>query len=252
MYAINLSWEQTNNILLWAKENKAHMRITVRLAREWTEMPSEFLGGELLKTIIIKKFPTPWTEKMLTGQLLPCSFRRSHRKYLFVSAILDQTTLCIDGQDQEAFVLAWPESVQQVQRRLYFRASVPNEMKLSIKIWNSVAAIDSAPAEPPLSVGRILDISAGGTQILLPSSNTLTIDKSYLMEIELPKPEQPALILGQVRRIDEVTDTNEFRYGLQFLSLDHSPRGQETLLRLARFTNYLRSLQPAQHVNEEQ
>ena len=82
MYAINLSWEQTNDILLWAKENKAHMRITVRLAREWTEMPSEFLGGELLKTIIIKKFPTPWTEKMLTGQLLPCSFRRSHRKYL--------------------------------------------------------------------------------------------------------------------------------------------------------------------------
>lgn len=252
MYAINLSWEQTNDILHWAVENKAHMRITVRLAREWTELPSEFVGGELLKTLIVKKFPTPWTEKMLAGQLLPCSFRRGHRKYLFVSAILDQTTVCIDGQTQEAYVLAWPEGVQQVQRRLYFRASVPPEMKLGIKIWNSVAAIDTAPAEQPLISGRILDISAGGTQMLLPSPDALTIDKSYLMEIELPRPEQPVLVLAQVRRIDAMVDTGDFRYGTQFLSLDHSPRGQETLLRLARFTNYLRSLQPAQNVNEEQ
>jgi c-di-GMP-binding flagellar brake protein YcgR len=189
---------------------------------------------------------------MLTGQLLPCSFRRGHRKYLFVSAILDQTTVVIDGQQQEAFVLSWPEGVQQVQRRLYFRASVPNEMKLAARIWNSVAAIDTAPAGSPLCLGRILDISAGGTQVQLPSPEALTIDKSYLMEIELPKPEQPVLVLAQVRRIDAIPGSNEYRYGLQFLSLDHTPRGQETLLRLARFTNYLRSLQPAQNVNEEQ
>lgn len=252
MYAINLSWEQTNDTLLWAVENKAHMRITVRLAREWTEVPSEFLGGELLKTLLIKKFQTPWTDKMLTGQLLPCSYRRGHRKYLFVSAILDQTTVCVDGQEQQAYILSWPEGVQQVQRRLYFRASIPQEMKLGIKIWNSVAAIDTVPTQPPLSIGRILDISAGGSQIQLPTPDALTIDKSYLMEIELPKPEQPVLVLTQVRRIDAIAGTNEYRYGLQFLSLDHSPRGQETLLRLARFTNYLRSLQPAQPLKEEQ
>jgi c-di-GMP-binding flagellar brake protein YcgR len=252
MYAINLSWEQTNDILLWAVESKTHMRITVRLAREWNEVPSEFICGELLKTLTVTKFPTPWTDKMLTGQLLPCSFRRGHRKYLFVSAILDQTSVIIDGQPREAYVLSWPEGVQQVQRRLYFRASVPQEMKLTAKIWNSVAAIDSAPAESPLCIGRILDISAGGTQVQLPSPDALTIDKSYLMEIELPKPEQPVLVLAQVRRIDAIAGSGEYRYGIQFLSLDHTPRGQETLLRLARFTNYLRSLQPTQNVNEEQ
>jgi hypothetical protein len=247
MYAINLSWEQSNNTLLWAMNGITHLRITIKLAREWTEIPSEFLGGELLKSIIVKRFPAPWTDRMLAGQLLPCSFRQGHRKFLFVTAVMDSTTVKINGREEEAFILAWPEGLQQVQRRMYFRAHVPPEMNLNVKIWPSVPAIDAAPTEPPLDAGRLIDISAGGNQVELSSPNVLTMDKSYLMEIELPKPEESILVQAQARRVEAMPGSNTYRYGLQFLSLDQSPRGRENLLRLSRFTNYLRSLMPEHH-----
>jgi c-di-GMP-binding flagellar brake protein YcgR len=251
MYAINLPWEQSNDTLLWAIQEKAHLRTTVRLAREWTEMPSEFLGGELLKTLVIRKFPSPWTERMLAGQLLPCSFRKGQRKYLFVSAIIDCVKVKADDKEEDAYVLAWPEGLQQVQRRLYFRAAVPPEMKLTVNIWHSSPAIANIPSEPPIDTGRLVDLSAGGTQVELNTAGALAMDKSYLLEIELPKPEQSILVQAQARRVQAIPSNNTYRFGLQFLSLDHSPRGQETLLRLARFTNYLRSLLPTNDVNHD-
>jgi c-di-GMP-binding flagellar brake protein YcgR len=251
MYAINLSWEQSNDTLLWAMQEKAHLRTTVRLAREWTEMPSEFIGGELLKTLVIKKFPSPWTQRMLSGQLLPCSFRKGQRKYLFVSAIIDCTKVVIDGSEVETYVLAWPEGLQQVQRRLYFRAAVPPDMKLSVNIWHSSPAVAGIPSTPPIETGRLIDISAGGTQIEISSASTLEMDKSYLLEIELPKPELAILAQAQARRVQAIPTNGTYSFGLQFLSLDHSPRGQETLLRLARFSNYLRSLMPSTDVNHD-
>ncbi len=253
MYAINLPWEQSNDTLMWAIGEKNHLRITVRLAREWMELPSQFMGGELLKTLVVQKFPAPWTDKMLQGQLLPCSFRKGHRKYLFVSAVLDSIRTDIDGRPEEAYILAWPEGIQQVQRRLYFRAAIPTEMSLAVKIWPSLPAMDiTPPANPPLEAGQLIDISAGGAQVELKSSDRLVLDRSYLCEIDMPKPEHPVLVQAQARRVQAVPWSNQYRFGMQFVSLDHSPRGQETLLRLARFTNYLRSLQPAGNINSEQ
>jgi PilZ domain-containing protein len=247
MYAINLSWEQSNNTLLWAIEGGASLRITIRMANDWSEMPSDFLGGELLKSLVVRKFPAQWTDKMLAGQLLPCSFRQGHRKYLFVTSVLNSTTVKINGKNEEALVLAWPEGLQQVQRRMYFRAHIPPEMTLNAKIWPSMPAIDVAPKTTPIESGKLLNISAGGTQIELASSDILEMDKSYLMEIELPKPEEPVLVQAQARRVEAIPGFQSYHYGLQFLSLDHSPRGRETLLRLSRFTNYLRSLMPEHH-----
>jgi len=245
MYAINLPWEQSNDTLHWAIDEKAHLRVPVRMGRDWMEMPSEFLGGQLLKTIVVKKFPAPWTDKMLAGQLLPCSFRRGHRKYLFVSAVIECTQVQTNGITEDAYILAWPEGIQQVQRRLYFRAAIPADMDLKARIWPSVAAIDSAPTEPPMVVGQLVDISAGGAQVEINSPEALVLDKSYLVQIDMPKPEHPILVQVQARRVQAMAWSNVYRYGLQFLSLDHSPKGQETLLRLARFTNYLRGFQPA-------
>lgn len=253
MYAINLPWEQSNDILLWAIQERAHLRVTVRMGRDWSEMPSEFLAGDTLKTLCIKQFATPWPPRVLAGQLLPCSFRRGHRKYLFVSAVMDETQVERDGLAEKAYVLAWPEGVQQVQRRLYFRAAIPAEMNLVARIWPSVAAIDTVPkGQPPLQVGKLIDISAGGCQVELPTPEALVLDKSYLLEIQMPRPEPPVLIQAQARRVQALAYSDQYRYGLQFLSLDHSPRGQDTLLRLARFTNYLRTLLPPQSVTAEQ
>lgn len=251
MYAINVSWEQSNEVLRWAIEERAQLRLTVRLAREWVEVASQFLGGEMLNTLTIRKAPSPWTERMLAGQLLPCSFRKGHKKYLFVSGVLSETTVKIDSKDEPAYVLAWPEGLQQVQRRFYFRAAVPDGIDLAVRIWLAVPAISTAPMDPPLAEGRLIDLSAGGAQLDMPDANALDVDRSYLMELELPKPENPALVLAQVRRTDPIPESSRQCYGVQFLSLDQSPRGRETLMCLARVANYFRSLQTPVNVNSQ-
>lgn len=246
LYAINMPWEQTNELLAWATETNAHLRITVRLAREWTDVGSQFLSSDPLHSLTIRKFPTPWTDRMLTGQLLPCSFRRGHRKFLFVSAILDQATVRTNGADEDAYVLTWPEGLQQVQRRFYYRAAVPDDMNLPVRIWPAVAAIGKAPTDPPIIEGHLLDISAGGALVDMPPNDVLELDRSYLVQIVLTQPEEPVLVLSQVRRI-QPAEERRCSYSLQFLSLDQSPRGRETLMRLARFANYLRNLPAPQH-----
>lgn len=246
MYAITLTWEQSNDAMMWAINNNAHLRLTVRLARDWMEISSQFLGGELLKSVVVSRFPEPWTDKILAGQLLPCSFRRGHRKYLFISAIIGHETITVDGEKREAFVLAWPDGLQEMQRRHYFRAAVPADYELAVNTWMAVPAIESRPKDNPLASGRLIDISAGGCQAEFETDSAVKVGDSYLMEIELAKPEEPVLVLAQARRMD-TTDEGRLRYGMQFLSLDHSPRGRETMLRLARFANFLRRYQPAEN-----
>ncbi len=242
MYAINLSWEKSNDLLQWAADEQAELRITVRLAREWTEVPSRFYESELLRSLTVQKFPLPFVDKLLTGQLLPCSFRKGNAKLLFVSAIIDQKTILTKGREEEAFVLAWPEGLQQIQRRMYHRASVPNDMSLEAKFWDPVPFVDKTPDEAPIETGRIVDISVGGAQIEVPSQDKLILNHPYLMQIELPEPEEPVLVQGQVRRMEAVQGDSMFRFGMQFMSLGHTPKEQQTMTRIADFANYLRSI----------
>ncbi len=252
MYAINLAWEQSNEILKWAIEERVHLRITIRLAREWTEAPSAFLGGEELRTLYIKKFPLPWLDsKILVGQLLPCSFRQGNKKLLFVSAILEERKVEIDGIEQDVYVLAWPEGLQQVQRRFYYRAAIPADMHLSVSIWEPVAEIGKKPETQPIETGKLIDISVGGAQVELKSADKVKLDKSYLLEVELPSPEEPILVQGQVKRIESLPGKIGYRYGIQFLALTLSPKGQESMEKLARFTNYIRSLNEQHKVEQE-
>jgi len=251
MYAITLPWEQSNNTLMWAIETRCPLRLTVRLGREWMELSSQFLSGQLLRCLVVSRFPEPWTDRMLAGQLLPCSFRKGHKKYLFVSAVMEQTKAQVDGQEQEAYVLAWPECLQQMQRRYYYRAWVPSQYSLSVKVWEALPALGQAPSGDPLAVGKLINVSAGGALVEVASPDSLAMDCSYLAEIELPKPEPAVLVLARTKRMEEEAADRGCRYGLQFLSLDHSPRGQETMMRLARVANFFRNQQMPEHVGEQ-
>lgn len=242
MYAINLSWEKSNDILSWAAMEQAELRITVRLAREWTEVPSRFYESQLLKTITVQKFPLPFVDKLLTGQLLPCSFRKGNSKLLFVSAIVDQKKVLINGREEDAFVLAWPEGLQQIQRRMYHRASVPADIPLQARFWGPAPFVDKTPEESPIETGRVVDISVGGAQIEVPSQDKLILNRPYLLQIELPEPEDPVLVQGQVRRMETVQGSSTFRFGMQFMSLGHTPKEQQTMTRIAEFANYIRSI----------
>jgi len=250
MYAITLSWEQSNNALAWAMETRARLRLTVRLAREWQEVSSEFLGGELLKFLAVTRFSDSWTDRILAGQLLPCSFRKGHRKYMFVSAVTGQKVIDTEHGPQDSYILAWPDGLQEMQRRHYVRAAVPNQYDLWVKAWPAVAAIGDRPVGPPITVGKLIDISTGGAQVELPITDGLKVDDTYLVEIQLPKPEKPALVLARSRRTASGPNEGRFRCGLQFLSLDQSPRGRDTMFRLARFANYLRRFEPVKQSSD--
>jgi len=240
MYAITLSWEQSNNALMWAIENQAPLRLTVHLARDWMEVSSQFIGGEMLKSLLVKSFPEPWTNKVLAGQLLPCSFRKGHRKYLFVSAIASHEQVEFAGAASQTCVLAWPDGLQEMQRRHYVRAKVPEEYDLAVRLWLPVPAVEQRPMTEPFAVGKLIDISAGGALVELGTAENIRVGDSYLLEIELPKPEEPVLVLAQSRRMEGGPDQTLGHYGFQLLSPGCGPRGQQTLFRLARFANYLR------------
>lgn len=178
---------------------------------------------------------------MLVGQLLPCSFRKGNSKIMFISAIIDMKQTETENGLEKAYVLSWPEGLQQMQRRLFFRAAIPENMNLQVKVWNSVPVVDKAPDTPPIAIGKLTNISVGGAQVEIDEQYQLSLNKSYLLEIELPAPEKPLLVVSQTRRIEAIPGTSSYQYGMQFLSLDNTPAGQESMIRLARFANYIRS-----------
>ena len=207
------------------------------------------------------------------NQPVGISFKYEYGKFVFDTTVVGLEASSGPEADQGwggTIVLAVPDRIEVVQRRSYFRVEVPQSLKVKVVLWHrgirrqAQKEILDAPDDQTLDdqahnycQGRLMDISAGGAQVIVPYQNEqdslaspkrdsngkvsrnfcagdLDLRKGQFVGMRFtPMPyETPVMISAQIRTILPTSDGNGASLGLQIVGLEASPEGREVLARL--------------------
>ena len=196
------------------------------------------------------------------------SFKYEYGKFVFDTTVEDLKPS--DGQEAYperggTIVLAVPDKVEVIQRRSYFRVNVPESLKVKVLLWHRNGKLqeiqqaqDAGDRMHQVCHGRLVDISAGGAQVVMPHeslSSGVKFKKGQFVGMRFtPMPyETPIVLCAQIRNILPTADGKDSALGLQIVGLEASCEGREVLNRLIKIVEqYYQINQEAQNKEEAQ
>ncbi|MFC1794665.1 flagellar brake protein [Planctomycetota bacterium] len=175
------------------------------------------------------------------------SFKHGYGKFIFdttVKALEPSTDPETQRQCGGTIVLGSPDKIEVIQRRSYFRVNVPESLNVKVLLWHRSGKRgetdpkhDTAGEMNNCSQGRLMDISAGGAQIIVPNQNDAgkaSFKKGQFISMRFtPVPyETPLVLSAQIRNVLPTADEKNASLGLQIVGLETSSEGREVLSRL--------------------
>jgi hypothetical protein len=177
------------------------------------------------------------------------NFKHAYGKFVFDTVVVGLEP----SSSPEAggtIVLAMPERIGVVQRRSYFRVNVPPSLKVNVVLWHRTGK--RAPDEKTHTYyeGRLMDISAGGAQMIVPlkrgpdapagAAGEADFRKGQFMGVRFtPMPyETPLMFSAQIRNVLPTADHTGLCIGLQIVGLEASEEGRQMLSRLANVVEH--------------
>jgi hypothetical protein len=194
----------------------------------------------------------PYPRDIQVDQPVGISFKHAYGKFIF-----DTTVVALEPSSHPTcpshggtIVLAAPDRIEVVQRRSYFRVNVPACLKVNVTLWRHHWNGGTGPVlcdpykrgaksnEPQnYYQGRLVDISAGGAQVMVPLQNgaSQNLRKGQYVGLRFtPMPyEMPLMFNAQIRNILPAEDHKSIYLGLQIVGLEASSEGQQVLSRIA-------------------
>ena len=181
------------------------------------------------------------------NQPVGLSFKYEYGKFVF-----DTTVKGLEpsrGQEPHrerggTIVLAVPDQIEVIQRRSYFRVNVPESLKVKALLWHRNGKYKEMKQTQDITEqtrhcchGRLIDISAGGAQVVVSHESLATeanFKKGQFIGMRFtPMPyETPMVLCAQIRNILPTADGEGSSLGLQIVGLEASCEGREVLSRL--------------------
>ncbi|MDD5063581.1 MAG: PilZ domain-containing protein [Phycisphaerae bacterium] len=195
-------------------------------------------------------------------------------KYGYGKFIFETTVVAVRPSTEPAsgptIALVLPERIELIQRRSYFRVGVPSSLKVKVMLWHCryteesptlPSYGDGAMAETQSSLvsstedkgatqtsdscrmywqGKLMDISAGGLQILVDAGQKPDFKRGQFIGLRFtPMPyEMPLMFNAQIRSILPTAGGNSICLGLRIVGLEASPEGRQVLRRLCSVAEY--------------
>ena len=201
------------------------------------------------------------------NQPVGISFKYEYGKFVFDTTVVGFEPLSSPEADEGwggTMILAVPDRIEVVQRRSYYRVDVPQSLKVKVIMWHRSGRRqakkqieDAAEDVHNYCQGRLVDISAGGAQVVVSYSDQADCPASVRRESKgnasrtfcageldfkkgqfvgmrfTPMPyETPLVVSAQIRNILPTADGKSASLGLQIVGLEASPEGREVLARL--------------------
>ncbi len=249
--------EKTPAIMTYSSKGKWHVAKVLLI---------NIAGGKLsIESLRTKQKQHPINIQI--EQPVGISFKHKFGKFVF-----DTTVLSLEPSSGQAdyddcggtIVLTAPAQIKVVERRSYYRVEVPESLKVKVLMWHRSAKHDSPDHKHSKQdiareccQGILMDISAGGMQILAAYKNDASNDeenksqsvyencstsdvqnmnfkKGQFIGLRFtPMPyEMPLTLSAQIRNVLPTEDGQGLSIGLQIVGLEASPEGHETLMRL--------------------
>ena len=175
------------------------------------------------------------------------SFKYGYGKFLFdttVKSLEPSTDPETNRERGGTIVLALPDKIEVIQRRSYFRVDVPVSLHVKVLLWHRTGRRGHTDPKDDTSLetnnccqGRLMDISAGGAQVIVPNQNDAgkaNFKKGQFISMRFtPLPyETPLILSAQIRNVLPTADEQNASLGLQIVGLEASLEGREVLTRL--------------------
>jgi hypothetical protein len=183
------------------------------------------------------------------------NFKHAYGKFVF-----DTTVVSLEPSSDPAaggtIVLATPQQIGVVQRRSYFRVSVPKSLRVNTVLWHRTGSRTPDDRTHTYCEGYLVDISAGGAQVIVPlkrgagngpaipgrvqggpaNAGESDFHKGQFLGVRFtPMPyEMPLMFNVQVRNVLPTADRTALSLGLQIVGLEASDEGRQVLNRLAK------------------
>ncbi len=227
---------------------------------------SELVGDRLtVESAAPKKKQHP--VNIQANQPVGISFKYEYGKFVFDTTVIGFESSSSPEADEGwggTMILAVPDQIEVVQRRSYYRVDVPESLKVKVTLWHRSGRReaqkqiqDAAEDIHNYCQGRLVDISAGGAQVVVSCSAEAGCPESVRHESKgnmsrtfcvgeldfkkgqfvgmrfTPMPyEMPLVVSAQIRNILPTADGKSASLGLQIVGLEASPEGHEVLARL--------------------
>jgi hypothetical protein len=178
------------------------------------------------------------------NQPVGLNFKHAYGKFVFDTVVVGLEP-SLDPNSGGRIVLKSPERIGVVQRRSYFRVNVPESLKVNVVIWHRSSSRQAREPMHNYYEGRLMDISAGGAQIVVPIRNgkvegapgagVFDFHKGQFIGVRFtPLPfETPLVFNAQIRNILPTADHSALCLGLQIVGLEASEEGRQVLARIA-------------------
>jgi len=157
-------------------------------------------------------------------------------KYRYGKIVFDTTVEGFEqsGKEPARIVLIVPDRVEIVERRSYFRVNVPASLKVNVTLWHRSHQQDGRKPPEKYWQGKLIDISAGGLQVVVDNSLNPDFKKGQFVTMRFtPLPyEQPVMFNAQIRSTLPTANADGVCLGMQIVGLEASVEGRETLRRL--------------------
>ena len=201
------------------------------------------------------------------NQPVGISFKYEYGKFVFDTTVVGFEPTSSPEADEGwggTMILVVPNRIEVIQRRSYYRVDVPESLKVKVIMWHRSGKReakkqieDAAEDVHNYCQGRLVDISAGGAQVVVSYSDQAGCPESVRQESKgnasrtfcageldfrkgqfvgmrfTPMPyETPLVVSAQIRNILPTADGRSASLGLQIVGLEASPEGREVLARL--------------------
>jgi hypothetical protein len=185
-------------------------------------------------TVQVENTGKPNPLNIRPDQPIGMSFKYDYGKVIFESKVIDlEPSQSTDSGGNIA--LAVPDRIELIERRSFFRVNVPKSLKVNVMLWHrNPASSDPQDNASRYAQGRLVDISAGGLQIVIDSEQGKNFRRGQFIGLRFtPMPyEIPLMFNAQIRNMLPTADNSADCMGLQIVGLEASPEGRETLKRL--------------------
>lgn len=193
------------------------------------------IGANVLDVEIAWK-KKPYPVNINVAHVVGMSVKHGYGKLIFETKVVGLKPSS-HSQGSGIIELEIPGQIELVSRRSYFRVEIPKPLEVKAALWHCNNRGDNKLSSSKSGLcGRIVDISAGGIQIVIDAANGREFKKGQYIRIQFtPMPsEMPLVFNAQVRTVFPTANGKNMCLGMQIVGLEASSQGRTVLQKLCQ------------------
>jgi c-di-GMP-binding flagellar brake protein YcgR len=228
-----LDIRQIKEVISEAADRRVPVAMTLRDADRWIQLHSRIIAAGQERVLL--EIPTDGNgtpHEFSPADRIGVAFKLKHHKYICMVTVAGLQTLALDDESSiQVLAICWPNQMQRIQRRAFFRARVPRNSLVRASFWlgGQEAEPDGTTLERPVFTGCVTNISVGGFELRTTDNLPSIIEGGYLVGVRISFGPGGEGLFADARIRHIAPEDDQFVVGLQFIGLEQTAKGKDAL-----------------------